>query len=339
MTETILAAGTVPWRRRAGQLEVLLVHRPKYDDWSWPKGKLDPDELLPVAAARETLEETGYTVRLGRPLSPASYTVLDRQGSPARKAVAYWAAEVTGGTGALLNEIDTMAWLDPDAAWRRLDYSRDRDQLAEIVRDDHQGTLCTWPLAIVRHAKSVPRTPFEGDDQSRPLTEAGLRQADGLIDLLAAYGVNRLVSSNSVRCVQTLAPYAAARALPLKKKIGLSEEGYLADPARAVKHARRLLTKGRPAALCTHRPVLPAVLTALAESAARQPATGADPVIDGDPVPHARSPRETLLEVADLGMLKGETLVCHVRDGVNPLIVAVERVPPLVGPDEADEPG
>ena len=101
----IPAAGTVPWRRRRGQLEVALVHRPKYDDWAWPKGKLDPDEEWPAAAVRETHEETALEVRLGRPLPAAAYTVLDRDGEPATKEVRYWAAEVTGGGGPLANEI------------------------------------------------------------------------------------------------------------------------------------------------------------------------------------------------------------------------------------------
>src|SRR5664280_1079435 len=88
-TEVIHAAGTVPWRRRDGILQVALVHRPKYDDWSWPKGKADPGELLPVTAVRETFEETGLRVCLGRPLSPTAYTVLDKRGAVARKQVAY----------------------------------------------------------------------------------------------------------------------------------------------------------------------------------------------------------------------------------------------------------
>ena len=73
MTSVVLAAGTLPWRRRRGQLQVAVVHRPKYDDWSWPKGKLDPGETFPVAAARETAEETGLVVRLGRPLPTSTY--------------------------------------------------------------------------------------------------------------------------------------------------------------------------------------------------------------------------------------------------------------------------
>jgi ADP-ribose pyrophosphatase YjhB (NUDIX family) len=82
-----------------GELKVALVHRPRYDDWSWAKGKLDPGEEWPVAAVREVFEETGLHVRLGRPLPSAAYTVLSGSGPRVAKEVRYWAAEVVGGDG------------------------------------------------------------------------------------------------------------------------------------------------------------------------------------------------------------------------------------------------
>ncbi|MDQ2755918.1 MAG: NUDIX hydrolase, partial [Actinomycetota bacterium] len=170
----IPAAGTLPWRRRRGTLEVALVHRPKYDDWSWAKGKLEPGELPPVAAVRETLEETGLEVHLGRPLPSATYTVLDRAGLACTKEVHYWAAEVVGGTGALENEIDEVGWLDVVAAHHRLDYARDRDQLRALMRADAEGVLTTWPLALIRHAKAHPRAGWTRPDQQRPLDQRGV---------------------------------------------------------------------------------------------------------------------------------------------------------------------
>jgi 8-oxo-(d)GTP phosphatase len=206
VTSAVPAAGTLPWRRRRGQLEVALVHRPKYDDWSWAKGKLDPGEEWPAAAVRETLEETSLEVSLGRPLPPAEYTVLDSAGEPATKEVRYWAAEAVKEAGPLTNEIDEVRWLDVVSASDLLDYSRDRDQLRALVRADQAGTLTTWPLVLVRHAHAVRRGSWSKDDQLRPLDKAGTDRAERIAAALAAYGVTSLVSSPSLRCTDTLKP-------------------------------------------------------------------------------------------------------------------------------------
>ncbi|MFC8502159.1 NUDIX domain-containing protein [Pedococcus sp. NPDC057267] len=313
MSAPIPAAGTLPWRRRRGQLEVALVHRPKYDDWSWAKGKLDPGEPWPVAAVRETAEETSLEVGLGRPLPGATYTVLDGDGQPATKEVRYWAAEATRPPGPLTNEVDEVRWLDVVAASDRLDYARDRDQLRALVRADKAGTLTTWPLALVRHAHAVGRGSWTGQDPLRPLSPAGRDRAAQLAALLAAYAVRRLVSSPSVRCTDTVRPYAALRGIPLRTKDGLSEEGYEADPTRAGRHLERLLERGVPSALCSHGPVLPDLLARLRE---RVDATE----------PDAGATGEALGRAAAEKMAKGEVLVVHLAGtGVGAQVVAVER--------------
>ncbi len=312
---TIPAAGTVPWRRRDdGALEVALVHRPRYDDWSWAKGKLDPGEEWAVAAVRETDEETGLEVALGRPLPSAEYTVLTKSGTPDTKVVRYWAARVTGGHGRLLNEIDDLVWLEPQAAFDRLDYARDRDQLLAVVRAEQAGGLETWPLAVVRHAKAVPRSAWDGaDDTLRPLDAAGSARAADIVPLLAAYRIRRLVTSPSARCVQTLAPYAASAGLRLRERQGLSEEGYAEDPSGAVRRLEKVLARGRSAAVCSHGPVLPDLVGALVGRV--------------DPAePHARAVEATLADARDDKLDKGEVLVCHlVGAGDGARIVAVER--------------
>lgn len=314
MTTPIPAAGTVPWRVRQGTLQVALVHRPRYDDWSWAKGKLDPGEDWPVAAARETDEETGLEVALGVPLPPVTYTVLTKEGAPAEKAVRYWAARVVGGTGRLENEIDEVAWLDAQAAYDRLDYSRDRGQLLAVVRRHADARLDTWPLAIVRHAKAVSRSSYKGtDDTQRPLDPRGTKRAGDLVPLLAAYGLTRLVTSPSTRCTDTLAPYAASRRLPLVGKNGLSEEAFTVDPAKAEKHLAALLRRGEAAALCTHGPLLPTLVGGLTQLVDRE-------------CDNAVQMIEDLAEAADEALEKGEVLVCHMV-GRGPLarVVAVER--------------
>ena len=231
MSSAIPAAGTVPWRRRRGQLEVALVHRPKYDDWSWAKGKLDPGEDWATAAVRETLEETSLEVTLGRPLPKAEYTGLDGSGEPGTKEVRYWAAEAVKTAGPLANEVDEVRWLDVAAASDRLDYSRDREQLRALVRADKAGTLTTWPLVLVRHAQAVGRGKWPKDDQLRPLDQVGTDRAADIAPVLAAYGVARLVSSPSLRCTDTLRPYAAQLGLPVRLDIALppAENRSLAD--------------------------------------------------------------------------------------------------------------
>lgn len=315
MVSTIPAAGTIPWRVRKGVLEVALVHRPRYDDWSWAKGKLDPDEDWPVAAARETREETGLKVRLGQPLPPASYAVLGPEG-PTDKVVAYWSAEVIGGSGILENEIDEVAWLNVVEADARLDYARDREQLRALVRTYQDGRLHTWPLILVRHAEALPRGKFTGDDRRRPLTEVGHDRAGMLEPILAAYAVRRLVTSPSVRCVDTLVPYAARTGLTLRERPGLSEEGYAADPMKAGRHLAKLLERGTPAAVCTHGPLLPDLVAAIAERV--EPHTEASQAIT-----------DLLAEAERARLVKGEALVVHFSGtGDTAVVAAAERYLP-----------
>ncbi|WP_076261760.1 NUDIX hydrolase [Intrasporangium flavum] len=314
MASVIPAAGTLPWRRTDEGVEVALVHRPKYDDWSWAKGKLDPGEHPCVAAVRETFEETGLVVRLGPSLPPAEYAVLDATGGPATKQVHYWAAEVIGGDGSLLHEIDEVAWVDVRTAHGRLDYARDRDQLLALVRLDRAEQLATWPLALVRHTKARPRSRWSADDRERPLDAVGRAQAVDVAAVLGAFGVRRVVSSSSTRCVETVEPYATRAGVRLRTRDSLSEEGFEADPSGACRQLDKLLRKARPAALCSHGPVLPTLIARLTEA------------VDATS-PDADLMREHLAEAGAKAMHKGEVLVCHVAGaGADARVVDVERI-------------
>ena len=258
MTEPapIVAAGAVVVRKGS---EVLLVHRPKYDDWSFPKGKLEPGEHPTAAAVREVAEETGLDVRLGPPLPAQEYLV--RTGPPRPKLVHYWVARVVGdddvSTYEPNAEIDDVAWVPLDRAADVLSYERDRALLTE-ARPLRKRTV---PLVVLRHAKAVPRRDWDGDETKRPLTREGQEQAERLVPLLDAYGVRRAVSSSSRRCWTTLAPYADFAALSIEVTRALSEEK--AAPGKVQRRVDRLLDSDEPAVVCTHRPVLPYLWEAL----------------------------------------------------------------------------
>jgi 8-oxo-dGTP diphosphatase len=242
--------------------EVLLVHRPKYDDWSFPKGKLDRGEHPTGAAVREVEEETGVRIRLGVPLHSQHYPV--RGGT---KLVHYWIGRVVGDgdvSGYQPNsEIDEVAWFPVDKARRRLTYEFDRETLDEALQQARR----TRTLLILRHTQARSRKAWRSDDRERPLLATGKHQAERLVPILAAYDVRRLLSSSSTRCVQTLEPYAAATGRKLRTAHQLSEE----DASKKV--VRALVTRlvddlhDRPASagalvVCTHRPVLPWVFDA-----------------------------------------------------------------------------
>jgi 8-oxo-dGTP diphosphatase len=255
----VLAAGAVTLRRRRGATEVLLVHRPKYDDWSFPKGKLEPDEDARTAAVREVLEETGVRIRLGPPLASQAYLV--ENGTGRLKQVHYWvgrALEDHDVSSYVPNEeIDEVRWVSADEAPGLLSYAYDKETLGEALPFAKRSV----PLVVLRHAQAGARSRHRGDDRRRDLTQEGQRQADRLRPLLHAYGITLVVSSSSDRCWRTVAPYAADRDLGIEVTHGLSEED--AEPATVVHEVARLLEERTPAVLCTHRPVLPMVFETL----------------------------------------------------------------------------
>jgi 8-oxo-(d)GTP phosphatase len=267
----VLAAGAVVWRAArdgggsrhvtaADEAEVLLVHRPTYDDWSFPKGKCDPGEHLLGTAVRETAEESGVAVRLGPPLPQQEYTT----GPGMTKRVFYWAArpldeEATRSFEAN-REVDEVAWLRLDAARERLTYTRDRAVL------DAFGVTAfrAEPLIVLRHGQALPRDSWTGPDRARGLASGGEQEAQRLVPLLAAYGVSRVISSDAVRCTATVQPYASAAGLPVEVDHRLSEEGLRGlDDTAAAERLLALVHGDEPTVVCSHRPVLPVLFAAL----------------------------------------------------------------------------
>ena len=287
----VRAAGAVVTRKGG---EVLLVHRPKYDDWSFPKGKLDPGEHVVTAAVREVAEETGLDVRLGPALARQRY----RMSNGRWKSVDYWTARVGGSDDVSRyrpnDEIDAVEWVPWKAAQQRLTYPYDRDTLAE-ARPLRRRTRA---LVVLRHAKARSRSAWRKDDRLRPLVRLGETQAQRLVPLLAAFDVTIAHSSSSTRCVQTVVPYADVTGWPLKVYDELSEED--ASVESVVDLVDGLLGSDLDsdldsggAVLCTHRPVLPTVLDAL--------------------------------QVPDVFLEPGEMLVVHHRKG---RVVATEHLEP-----------
>jgi len=188
------AAGAVVWRERAGRLEVALVHRPRYRDWSWPKGKLDPGESVPAAAVREVAEETGVPVVLGVPLPSLRYHTPDGTA----KQVWYWAARAATDDDAAalsvrapvhaasLTEIDDVVWVSATTAGDLLTRGTDRRPLAVLQRLWDAGRLGTRTLVIARHGRARQRSAWDGTEATRPLTSQGHAQAAALVGVLAA---------------------------------------------------------------------------------------------------------------------------------------------------------
>jgi 8-oxo-dGTP diphosphatase len=253
----VVAAGAVVFR--PGR-EVLLVHRGKYDDWSFPKGKLDPREHPTTAAVREVAEETGLHVRLGPPLTTMRYENQGRM-----KTVHYWQGRAVGDTDVSAyepnDEIDQVAWLDLAKAAELLTYTRDRALLEDAVRLRKP----TQALVVLRHGHARSRKTWKKDDRLRPLLTGGRDEAFRLVPVLAAYAVGRVVSSGSTRCVETVAPFVETVGLDLEAREELSEEG--CEPGAVARTVRGLVRdvqdQGAGAVLCSHRPVLPHVFAAL----------------------------------------------------------------------------
>lgn len=258
------AAGGVLWRTTAdGGTEVAVVHRPKYDDWSLPKGKLEPGESEPAAAAREVCEETGYVVALGRRLPETRYTI-GRGDRPVTKSVQWWAMRPTSGRFAPTAEIDDLRWLSPEKALALLDGRTDAPLRALLA-----GPLSTRTVLLLRHGSAGDRRRFDGDDRDRPLDETGARQARAAVDVLAAYAPDRIVTAPLERCRAMVRPLAAALDLPVEDDDVVSAAGWSADPDAAISRIADLAAKERCTVVCSQDEVIPGLVAHLAATAGR----------------------------------------------------------------------
>ena len=252
MSQIISAAGVVLLRNN----EVLLVHRPRYDDWSFPKGKVDGAELLPLTAVRECDEETGFLAVLGPNIG------LDRYDIPeGGKEVHYWRAHVREDLGfAPDEEVDKVAWVPVDQVATHLTYPQDLEFLQRALE-----LPPTSPLVILRHAKAVKRSDFTGKhDSDRPLSGRGRRQAKIIAEALEAYGIEQVISSPMQRCQETVKRFVKQLSTTPILIDAISESGYEQNPQHLDPAIELAMKDPAPTVLCSHRPVLDAILEAVA---------------------------------------------------------------------------
>ena len=295
--ELVRAAGVVLLRGAPDHREVLIVHRPRRQDWSLPKGKVDPGEHVLAAAVRECMEESSYLPRLGAPLPTLTYNALGRP-----KQVQYWVASARSNEPFVPNdEVDEIQWLPVAQARNRLTYEHDADTVEAAA-----ALQPTVPLVFLRHAQAVKRADFKGaHDASRPLTSKGKSQAKTLAPVLNAFGIESVHSSDATRCLETVKALAKLLGADIQQELDLSEEGFEQDERKVRKRMKQLSLHSQPTVICSHRPVLPALMDVL---------IGALDV-DVDPA------------VWDTKLSPGSFIVVHrvFHEDERPRVVAVER--------------
>jgi 8-oxo-dGTP diphosphatase len=249
MSETpIRAAGAVLWWAAADrQLPIAVIHRPRYGDWSLPKGKLEPGEHPLEAAVREVGEETGYAAVAGRRLPTVGYR--SRAGP---KTVEYWAMRANGGQFTAGAEVDMLEWLPAEAALELLTYDHD----TEVVRD-FAKTVVDALVLLVRHGSAGDRASWVGRDELRPLDQDGVRQAERLAEVLPLFGPQRIVSSDQVRCMQTVQPLARRLGMDIEVEPALSEHAHADNRARGAAAIRHLAASGQTVVTCGQGGAIP----------------------------------------------------------------------------------
>jgi 8-oxo-dGTP diphosphatase len=254
----ILAAGAVVWRRDSNdEIEVALVHRTKYNDWSIPKGKAEENESLVACAYREVVEETGLSVRFGPRIGEVNYPV-----DGVNKSVTYWSARLLGVQGDFdKNEIDEVRWVKPTEAIEMLDRTLEKEVIDKFLALE----LDTKPLILLRHAKAIERQEWAGEDTDRPLSSLGERQAKRLLSNFLPYAVEEIHSSSAVRCYETITPMARGLSVDFFFTDSLTEEAFSKNQERPIKYVHRLLVNDYTTMVCSHNPILPRIVSSFVD--------------------------------------------------------------------------
>jgi 8-oxo-(d)GTP phosphatase len=264
----VLAAGGVLWRGDPLSPEVALVHRPRYDDWSVPKGKAKSGEHLLVTALREMSEETGHTVRVGPRLTTVRYGVTSG-GRPATKVVTYWSMRCAGGLFLPNREVDRIEWLTLDAARRRATSASDRVVLDAFLRSRRD----TEALLLVRPGPTtVPARRLKASHSS-VLNRSGRGQAAALVPVLEGLGVNDLRSADLPACVDMLAPFAAATGLTVRRQPGLTRDEFTGNERQVADQLLMAASASEAVAVCGQQRVISGLLAALGRRSMVRPPT------------------------------------------------------------------
>lgn len=266
--KAVYAAGGIIWRYDAdGKLKVLLVHRAKHRDISIPKGKVDPGETLAETAVRELREETGLMVSLGVPLGIARYHMPSHR----QKIVHYWAAHASDNALRTSSfkankEISKIEWLSLKKARKALSYPVDVEILDNFIALFESGRLESYPVVVLRHAQALPRKDWDGStDKERPLTDFGKKQARAAVGPLRAFGIKKIISSPAKRCRKTVQPFAVASGLDIRLSDDLSQDAWEEHHAKTRRELKKVLARNKAVVVCSHRPVIPTLITQIAE--------------------------------------------------------------------------
>jgi 8-oxo-dGTP diphosphatase len=256
MSATILAAGAVLWRKgEKKKIEVLVIHRPKYDDWTFPKGKAEIGEPLIACAYREVLEETNIETAFGPYLGEVEYLTND-----GKKKVSFWSAKVIKEKEFNSNaEVDQLKWVEVTKVKELLTLDTDRKILEQFLRIEPD----TKPLVLLRHAKAVTRDEWQGEDDDRPLDSYGQNQAKRLLAMYQVFNLEQIHSSDAVRCYDTVVAIAKGLSIKLEVTGKLSESTFKKDKEKAFDYAKDLMKLNESVLLCSHNPILPKMLNKL----------------------------------------------------------------------------